>query len=1183
MRRAERPAGRGERPPPAVLEKRRVEDEAARRIEAWLLRDRRRKVYSSGGRIEAVEEAGGGRSGYVHDRRGDLVRIAEANGRRTAFEYDESRRLTRVAHPDGASTEYVYDDGHLIRVDDRGVMRRFGYDAAGRLTRIQHGNAGASVYRYDARGRITEARTSAVSTAQSYHPDGRVAAVRQSYGGVVTETRFEYDGAGRLAKLWLPGSVSPVCYTWDGLGRPLAVALGRKPLADFEYSDEHFRTRVRLGNGVVEETGADPVDRRPAYRRVHGGDGELLFERVYDYEPEGRLAADGIRRYEYDALERLSRVEEARTGRKWSYLYDARDNRVEANESGVGHRYHHDADNRLVEMEAEGGSFRITYDRFGRPVRKDDSSRRWTYRYDDAGQLLEARCRGESAARFVYDHKGRLVAMRSNARSESYVYGPDDQLLAVTDEHGAPLRLYVWTPLGLLAEIHGSADTGTIGFHHQDYQGARHLVTDESGQVAARWEYDPFGVPSEPMRGFLPMFGNRVWFPEIGMYYFGARWYDPRLGRFLTPDTYTGRPDDERLMHPCRPARSQSSARARILDDWLKQPRVRNRYAFCSNDPVGRTDPNGHWSFGWTLLSVLGAIWTLPNTLFGLLVEITCLLGEVLRWLAWVVSFGNATWESLESPGFDVAASGRLDAFALVFRGGWLGSIPDLLGITFGNVFFVYGKWDQHPHYSGPGVVYPPAYKGKVSIPRNESLYEHELRHTNQYGWFGPFFHLGLPVFGVYLWDVILHGYRDAWAERDAREHSEDAETGTTPPPAPSPGTPAPLPPPSEALTLRGEVLEKTSRSPVANARVDLLGTQLRLTAKLFSYEKPDTASRKVGALEEGDYQVFEILRNIKDADYVRVKSAKLPDGEGWVCSRWKDDHCALLHDKLEKEGAAATDARGEYSLDVAEKRLHRLRFVLKDYFDGESARLLPPANNVETELEAAPNSIQESFLIARIKDFKDFSYVPKMGGLPRYPYQLPGFSLPQAPPKENDCCSFVEGLMVKAWKDARADEFTWSLAKHYRMMVAADDYYSPVSEIADSKMGVEIDAQELPPPWTVVQGWKETNETSKKGKWEWGHTFFIVDVHEDTGRVLTLESTATWREKKGEPGEMVEYVKMHGPGFRMLGDIDEFKDFNPGKDWWKEKDLWTWEKLKEDRPYRKMARLKVHDQRWVR
>ena len=59
-----------------------------------------------------------------------------------------------------------------------------------------------------------------------------------------------------------------------------------------------------------------------------------------------------------------------------------------------------------------------------------------------------------------------------------------------------------------------------------------------------------------------------------------------------------------------------------------------------------------------------------------------------------------------------------------------------------------------------------------IQIPREQALYEHELRHTNQYQWLGPYFHLGLPLWGVYEWEVILHGYKDAWQETDARAHS---------------------------------------------------------------------------------------------------------------------------------------------------------------------------------------------------------------------------------------------------------------------------------------------------------------------------------------------------------------------------------------------------------------------------
>ncbi len=204
-------------------------DEATRRVEAWLQHERRRRrAFAPAGRIEAVEETGGGRFEYAYDRRGDLVQIVEADGRRTTFEYDGTRRLARVAHPDGASTDYAYSDDRLVRIDDRGVARRFEYDADGQITRIRHGDAGASVYRYDAQGRIVEARTSSVSTAQRYHPDGRVAAIRQSHGGVAIELRLEYDEAGRLEKM-APRQQASAPLHVGRTGETMRRGAGRRP------------------------------------------------------------------------------------------------------------------------------------------------------------------------------------------------------------------------------------------------------------------------------------------------------------------------------------------------------------------------------------------------------------------------------------------------------------------------------------------------------------------------------------------------------------------------------------------------------------------------------------------------------------------------------------------------------------------------------------------------------------------------------------------------------------------------------------------------------------------------------------------------------------------------------------------------------------------------------------------
>jgi RHS repeat-associated protein len=56
---------------------------------------------------------------------------------------------------------------------------------------------------------------------------------------------------------------------------------------------------------------------------------------------------------------------------------------------------------------------------------------------------------------------------------------------------------------------------------------------------------------------------------QLGIYYYGARWYDPALGRFLSADTIVPQPGN--------PA------------GW-------DRYAYVMNNPVNATDPTGHIS-----------------------------------------------------------------------------------------------------------------------------------------------------------------------------------------------------------------------------------------------------------------------------------------------------------------------------------------------------------------------------------------------------------------------------------------------------------------------------------------------------------------------------------------------------------------------------------------------------------
>ena len=102
--------------------------------------------------------------------------------------------------------------------------------------------------------------------------------------------------------------------------------------------------------------------------------------------------------------------------------------------------------------------------------------------------------------------------------------------------------------------------------YHNDALGSPIAATDEQGRVVWRKSYTPYGQPIDQAAPNEPGYTGKFEEPDLGIQNFGARWYDPRIGRFLAIDPAGFDPQN---------------------------PQSFNRYAYANNNPYAYVDPDG--------------------------------------------------------------------------------------------------------------------------------------------------------------------------------------------------------------------------------------------------------------------------------------------------------------------------------------------------------------------------------------------------------------------------------------------------------------------------------------------------------------------------------------------------------------------------------------------------------------
>ena len=267
-----------------------------------------------------------------------------------------------------------------------------------------------------------------------------------------------------------------------------------------------------------------------------------LYRRHYAYAANGNLAtiADtrhGQRSYYYDPLNRLTRVRHTRDDPPETFAHDPAGNLLMQDRPGAATV----KGNRLLMQ----GDRHYDYDAFGNLIRE----RRGTaqklvteYRYDCQHRLIGVTTPDGRSASYRYDAFGRRIAKTVDGHTTEFFWQGDNLVAESSREH---YRSYVYEPGSFrpLAMLDGKGPRKACPFYYQlDHLGTPQELTDFGGEIVWSAKYNAYGKVThlalgggeqleQPLR-----FQGQYFDAESGLHYNRHRYYDPEVGRYLTPD-----------------------------------------------------------------------------------------------------------------------------------------------------------------------------------------------------------------------------------------------------------------------------------------------------------------------------------------------------------------------------------------------------------------------------------------------------------------------------------------------------------------------------------------------------------------------------------------------------------------------------------------------------------------------
>jgi RHS repeat-associated protein len=597
-----------------------------------------------------------------------FVRTVDGATYSQTFTYDLLGRVTHETYPDASFVDYSYTPaGNLEQVSLNGalVASWSGYNAAGQPGNVTFGNGVASALQYDAGYHVSALKTTNGSaTLQDLTYDWYSRPNTKGLNlGAITDNRasktvagantdesqtFSYDPLYRLREA--TGVWGTKSYDFDVLGN--AKSFGGLVDRTLNYTGPF----VKSGTGLSDVT----------YNGIGDVTHKVMDGTTWDYgwhahrleavSKNGTQLASIL--YDSDG-QRLKSVITPAGAPSMTALYIGKvyEKRTFDDGSPERHTLHIYANGQRIASVTRSGPVQTAF----------NYANGWRNELAAASMYSSTNIRGAALkashlflALTTHPHFGRWVAF---AELVALAAAAIALFLRTLLRAGAPSR---WSPalrLGSTAVLlcfgfssctspGGLSPGGTLGqgdsallsgdtahgqaagtyYYHSNHIQSTSVVTDASGNEVTRMVYLPFGEVSPANSAgadtVTAKFTGQEYDDSFGLYYYNARYYDPALGRFLSPDSI-------------------------VPDLWNLQSF--NRYSYVLNNPLKYIDPTGHFNLGTFLtgvgLAVAGVLILAVSAVAAIVAPVTAALG---------ITTGQLGWGLLASGILGIAASFKM-------------------------------------------------------------------------------------------------------------------------------------------------------------------------------------------------------------------------------------------------------------------------------------------------------------------------------------------------------------------------------------------------------------------------------------------------------------------------------------------------------------------------------------------